>query len=234
MLNLGGNCAYATRQALGRKSLRNTTPSDNFLSDSAGPFSSAKSSHKRPLMLRATPLSLLCFLILLCATHVTSLHSGKYCPQSCEALLNYVTFNDTADGLSLKIRNCRSEQHVTSTYLCMSIHCREDDGEIAKWIDEHSGWCERHSGAGLPDYHEVIDRWSPEDVERLPRFNKTEALSFPIFDHIALPSDRFFEQAFATLGGIQYLVLSKYFPCLHIPQKLPCMNTTYIWYMAGT
>ena len=142
----------------------------------------------------------LCYFIVIGGTSSASLHSGQYCPQSCEALLNYVTFNDTDAGLSRKVGHCRSKQYITSAYLCGSIYCRGDDGEVVKWIDSQSGWCLRHSGNALPDFNDILERWNPSDIAKVRRFNKTEALSFPTFDEVALPDPAFFESAFSTLG----------------------------------
>jgi hypothetical protein len=134
------------------------------------------------------------------AISTTSLHAGKYCPQACEAVLGYITFNDTDAGLSRKVRQCRSEMRITSIYLCFEAYCRSDDGEPGKWIDDQARWCLKHADNVLPDYHDVIDPWTPDRMATIRRFNSSKALLFPTFDNIAIPDERFFDAAFATLG----------------------------------
>ena len=146
--------------------------------------------------------TLLFFFFISRATSAAPLHSGKYCPQSCEAIFNYITFNDTDTGPSWKIRKCRSELSVTAVYLCLDVHCRSDDGEVAKWIGTWSAWCSKHSGNELPEFHNIVDPWTAEEIAKVRRFNATEALLFPVVDALTLPDDDFFEDAFATLGTI--------------------------------
>jgi hypothetical protein len=149
-------------------------------------------------MLRVALLSFSC--IISGALSTAPLHSGKYCPQSCEAIFNYITFNDTDVDQKWKIRKCRSELSVTGVYLCLDMHCRKDDREVDKWLTSWGAWCEQHAGNELPELHDVVDRWTPEDIAGVRRFNMTEAVSFPTVHTLALPDDDFFESVFNTLG----------------------------------
>jgi hypothetical protein len=160
------------------------------------------------------------------------LHSGKYCPQSCESIFNYITFNDTDAGLSWKIRKCRSELSVTAIYLCDYTHCRSEDGEVENWISTWRTWCLQHSGNELPDYHDVVDQWTAGEIAEIRRFNATEAVSFPTVKELTLPDDEFFENAFNTLGtATTYYAI---FCRSHTPQKRHFTSTMSISCMVGT
>lgn len=138
------------------------------------------------------------FISLLSLTDVTTaLYSGKWCPRACDLTLNYATFNDTAQA-SRKVRSCQSELRTTSLYLCFEEYCN-DDGEREIFLDEVGAWCEEHAGVTLPNYQDVVDRWTPEDRARVKKFSADEGLKFPILDVVVVPDEQFFERGFTTL-----------------------------------
>lgn len=130
-----------------------------------------------------------------------ALRSGKWCPRSCDLTLGYATFNDTDPWLSRKVRQCRSNLRVNSLYLCFDEFCDLNDGEIPKFIAEFSEWCDEHAGATLPSFHDVVDRWTPEDRAQLPRHSAEKAVRWPVLNTAVLPEKSFFERAFTTLVG---------------------------------
>lgn len=144
--------------------------------------------------------TLLVSFILTKSTVVAYKPTGKYCPQSCEITLDYVSFNDTDAGLSKKIRHCRSDKHITSVYICLNTYCQSYNADIAQWLDEQDTWCYQHDKQHLPDYHDVIGSWSPEQIAQIRRFDYTESQSWPVFDTVVLPNDSLFERTFSTLS----------------------------------
>jgi hypothetical protein len=140
--------------------------------------------------------TLLILYILANASH--ALYSGKYCPLACETGVNYVTFNDTNSSLSSKVRGCRSELRVTSLYLCFDEFCTRD-GEIEKWIDNQKPWCEEYANVTLPSFHDVLDRWTPDDKAEVRRLAADEAFEFPTINEVVIPNDDLVRRAFTTM-----------------------------------
>lgn len=139
---------------------------------------------------------------------VAASYSGRWCPIACDTTLNYATFNDTNSWLSKKVRSCRSGLRATSLYLCFDEFC--DDGkERDRWIREQSSWCDKHAGVTLPNYHDMVDRWKPEDRRGVKRFTADEAMKFPVLDGVVIPDARFFARAFTTMV------------CLRLPRVIP-------------
>jgi hypothetical protein len=130
-----------------------------------------------------------------------ALHSGKWCPRACDLTLGYATFNDTDPWLSRKVRQCRSELRVTSLYLCFDEFCKLNDGEVANYIAETSEWCDEHAGVTLPPFHNVVDRWTPDDRAQLQRFTAEKAFKWPVLNNVVLPDKAFFERGITTLVG---------------------------------
>jgi hypothetical protein len=138
---------------------------------------------------------------------ISALYSGSFCPGACDFTLNYATFNDTEPQLSKKVRSCRSELRITSVYLCFAQYC-EDDGAREQWIRDGSEWCHTHAGVALPDFHEVVDRWTAPDIARVRRLDADEAMSFPRLLELALPDADFYERAFTTMVRSRFRSIS--------------------------
>lgn len=130
-----------------------------------------------------------------------ALRTGKWCPRACDLTTGYVTFNDTDPWLSRKVRQCRSDLRITSLYLCLDEFCSLQDGEVPKFIAENNEWCDEHAGVTLPPFHDIVDRWTPEDRAQLPRHSAEQAAKWPVLNTVVLPEDDFFERAFTTLVG---------------------------------
>lgn len=130
-----------------------------------------------------------------------ALWSGKWCPSACDLTLGYATFNDTDPWLSRKVRQCRSDLRITSLYLCFDEFCNLNDGEVPKFIAEHSEWCDEHAGVTLPSFHDVVDRWTPQEREQLPRHTAEKAVTWPVLTTVVLPEVDFVQRAFTTLVG---------------------------------
>ncbi|KAH7379419.1 ferric-chelate reductase [Phaeosphaeria sp. MPI-PUGE-AT-0046c] len=140
-----------------------------------------------------------CFLSLIALLHVTqALLLGKFCPSACEFTLQYVTFNDTDAWLSRKVRACRSQLLITSVYLCFDQYC-EYDVEGEKWIHEQSLWCDEHAGVKLPEIHDVLDKWTAEDIASVRRLGLDEAQSGLLVNEVLLPDSSFHERAYTTM-----------------------------------
>ncbi|KAH8724234.1 ferric-chelate reductase-like protein [Phaeosphaeriaceae sp. PMI808] len=129
--------------------------------------------------------------------HVTySTYSGRFCPLSCDLILNYATFNDTDAWLSKKVRSCRSELRITSLYLCFAEYCKDDAQE--KWIRDESLWCDENAGVTLPPFHDVVDHWTPPDRAAMTRLDAEKAMTWPVLGEVVLPEAHFFDRAFTT------------------------------------
>lgn len=128
-----------------------------------------------------------------------ALRSGKWCPRACDLTLGYATFNDTDPWLSRKVRQCRSDLRITSLYLCLDEFCSLQDGEVPKFIAENNEWCDEHAGVTLPPFHDIIERWTPGDRTRLPRYSAEKAVTWPVLNTVVLPENDFFQRAFTTL-----------------------------------
>ncbi|KAJ4983319.1 ferric reductase like transmembrane component [Stagonosporopsis vannaccii] len=147
-----------------------------------------------------------CMLLLLFgfADVTVALRSGKWCPRACDLTLGYATFNDTDPWLSRKVRQCRSDLRINSLYLCLDEFCSLQDGEVPKFIAENNEWCDEHAGITLPSFHDIVERWTPEDRTQLPRHSAEKAVTWPILTTVVLPEDDFFQRAFTTLDAAFY------------------------------
>jgi hypothetical protein len=127
-----------------------------------------------------------------------ALYSGRFCPSACDFTLNYATFNDTDSGLSKKVQSCGSELHTTSLYLCFAHYCEEDSAEET-WLRDERLWCDENADVTLPNFHNIVDNWTEQDITGIRRLEFNEANSLPVLNTLVLPDARFFEQAFTTM-----------------------------------
>jgi hypothetical protein len=145
--------------------------------------------------MRASSISVILYTL---ADVAQSLYSGKFCPLACETTINYVAFNDTNPSLSRKIRACRSDLRVTSLYLCFEEFCKQD-GASEGWIESQKPWCEAYANVTLPSFHNIVDRWTPEETAAVRRLKAEEALGFPSIDEVVIPSNMLVKRAFTTM-----------------------------------
>ena len=87
---------------------------------------------------------------------------------------------------------------VTSLYLCFGEFCKRD-GHIEEWIESQNLWCEAYANITLPSFHDVVDRWTPDERGKIRRLQAEEALEFPSIDEVVLPSDMLVKRAFTTM-----------------------------------
>ncbi|CAN9252134.1 unnamed protein product [Alternaria sp. RS040] len=150
--------------------------------------------------MRALSISIILYTL---ANVAQSLYSGKFCPLACETTINYVTFNDTDPSLSRKFRACQSDLRVTSLYLCFEEFCKRD-GHIEEQIESRNLWCEAHANITLPSFHDVVDRWAPDQRGKIRRLQAEEALEFPSIDEVVIPSDMLVKRAFTTMDAADW------------------------------
>ncbi|KAF2027571.1 ferric-chelate reductase-like protein [Setomelanomma holmii] len=119
-------------------------------------------------------------------------------------------------GCSGKVQSCRSQLRIASLYLCFEQYCKDDGGK-ENWIAGESVWCDEHAGVMLPSYHDVLDRWTPHNQDKVKTMGTEMAMSFPVLGEVVVLDASFFDRAFKTINGSlrQYDLHLAYAGCMY-------------------